>query len=855
MKIIVDEGLIVDVDPSKLDRGDHYEFPCGCRFPIREDLPPVNGHKAIEYDMDNVSLDCSAVWGLLSTGRTKGVFQLESNLGRHWAKRLKPENIEHLSALTAILRPGCLKSQSEDGVSMTELYCRRKNGEAETVYVHPSLESILGSTYGILVFQEQAMQIAQELAGFNLQEADVLRKAIGKKSTELMSQIRVTFAEKAKGAGVVDEETAQAIFENIQKSQRYSFNKCVSFDTKILRRCGGKYAKRAHFTVEEMYKIRYGGTYAFHNGHAAIKSAWKKRGHFGSGLSLNDQGRVKPNIIRDIQPAGVQEVYRVSLENGSSIKVTLSHKFPTPNGEKELGSLGVGDYLYVAKPFTPDRSKIRYSDKAKKDLVNRKPRGVNPIAPGKRHWNYTNGSWSSFVRNKLLLRDECAECGRSDLRLDTHHKDGDRSNSRIENLEKLCRKCHMRKSVSLGQMRNSGDVGYEVEEVVITSIEPVGQEMTYDVTMDGPWHNFVVEGDIVTSNSHSVAYSLNAYLSAHWKVHFPLEFFTSFLMWSKDKGDPTQEVRQLINEMRHFGFRAKPPRFEDLRPHFYNDGESIYFGLADVKHVGEKVVEKMREEIPAVEGKIGPRSQWTWWDFLREFSGVCGKTATTKFIESGALDRYGVPRQRMLYEFATWEELTEAERKAIGDATNLIEAIERILTVPIGHTKGTKSVPSRPKYAVQARRRPLVESKLELLRNPPYSLEDTTHLIATGEEENLGVALTTSHVASADRAAVNCTVQEFLQGKLSAGSAHLVLGVEVQEAFDREVRNGDNRGRKMATLVVADETGVLEDVVCFPDAFEGCGHILMRPGAVVALKGKPHWQEPHKFIVEEAWDI
>lgn len=163
-------------------------------------------------------------WDLYKQGLTKGVFQLESNLGKAWAKKLAPENLEELAALISLIRPGCLRAIS-DGKSMTQHFIDRKHKKEEVTYLHESLEDILRSTYGVLVYQEQAMRIAQKLAGFNLQEADELRKAIGKKKADLMSKIKDKFVEGCIKVGLVDEEIAREIFGWIEKSARYQFNK------------------------------------------------------------------------------------------------------------------------------------------------------------------------------------------------------------------------------------------------------------------------------------------------------------------------------------------------------------------------------------------------------------------------------------------------------------------------------------------------------------------------------------------------------------------------------------------------------------------------------------------------------
>ncbi|NDD85778.1 DNA polymerase III subunit alpha, partial [bacterium] len=202
-----------------------YKYPCGCSFQVEtlDDITSINFDPTIEH----MRLDCHRTWDLISEGNTKGCFQLESRLGRSMAKKLKPSSIEQLSALIAILRPGCLEAM-RDGKSVSNHYIDRKNGEESVDYFHPALEPILRSTYGEMIYQEQAMEIAKVIAGFNLQEADLLRKAIGKKKPEEMAKVKEKFLSGAKKINTVTSDEAEQIFGWIEKSQRYSFNKSHS---------------------------------------------------------------------------------------------------------------------------------------------------------------------------------------------------------------------------------------------------------------------------------------------------------------------------------------------------------------------------------------------------------------------------------------------------------------------------------------------------------------------------------------------------------------------------------------------------------------------------------------------------
>lgn len=177
------------------------------------------------FDINNFEDELS--WDLLCEGNTKGVFQLESNLGRKWAKEIKPRNIKELGALISLIRPGTLLAKDANGKSMTQVYADRKAGKPDSPveYLHESLEPILKETYGVLVYQEQSMLIAQQLAGFDLREADALRKAIGKKKADLMEEVKKKFVAGAEKQGTVTKQIAEEIFSWIEKSSRYAFNK------------------------------------------------------------------------------------------------------------------------------------------------------------------------------------------------------------------------------------------------------------------------------------------------------------------------------------------------------------------------------------------------------------------------------------------------------------------------------------------------------------------------------------------------------------------------------------------------------------------------------------------------------
>ncbi len=174
-----------------------------------------------DFSIEKIPLDDKKTFELLQRGDTLGVFQLESRGFRDILRRLKPDRFEDLIAIVALYRPGPIQS------GMLESYVRRKRGEEEIDYFSPQLEDILKETYGVIAYQEQVMQIASKLAGYSMGEADLLRRAMGKKKAELMQEQRVKFIEKARKVGTSPDLAAE-IFDKIAPFAGYAFNKSHS---------------------------------------------------------------------------------------------------------------------------------------------------------------------------------------------------------------------------------------------------------------------------------------------------------------------------------------------------------------------------------------------------------------------------------------------------------------------------------------------------------------------------------------------------------------------------------------------------------------------------------------------------
>ena len=501
---------------------EYFTFECGCKFPI---LDKTGEFPKIEFSakLENVNLECSRTWDLISSGNTKGVFQLESRLGHMMAKKLKPENIEQLSALIAILRPGALEA-IRDGKSVTNHYIDKKNGLESVDYFHSALEPILNKTYGEMIYQEQAMQIAGAIAGFTLKESDYLRKAIGKKKPEEMAKIKNLFLEGCKKQNIVNEQDSEQIFGWIEKGQRYSFNA-----------------------------------------------------------------------------------------------------------------------------------------------------------------------------------------------------------------------------------------------------------------------------------SHSVSYAINAYLSAYAKAHFPRIFFASYLKFAKDKIDPQQEIKELVRNANEMDILVKTPDFRNLNRFFLLKNKDIYFGLTDIKGVGESVYKKILDICKDINIK-----ELDWLSTLFTILININSTASKALISCGAFDYFKKNRTEMLFEYETCSSLTQKEMEKLIAIKDLqkIKDLKTLLTKGIAAQVATK------------KRMETLKNLLSSLENPPYSLTDKIEWLSDSENSLLGVSITCSKLDSYDIEMTNTDCKTL---KNSAVNNNIIIAGEITNINVVKTKTGKNPGQEMAFVSIEDQTGFVDSIILFPE--------------------------------------
>lgn len=588
----------------------------------------IKEHRGEEVDIYNVPLNDRTVFKYFQKGWNGDVFHFGAKGLTGYCKLLKPDNIDELINCIGLFRPGVMES------GFHNKYVARKFGQ-EDVEIRIGEEDVLKRTRGIMIWQEQTMQLFSKLGGFDMVTADTCRRAIGKKQLEKIVPFKKDFKENYEKEYGVDEKYAEETWQEIEYMASYQFNHCIRGSERIKR-----ITKNPNFspTIEEMYLIKNNSQYAKETGHKPLHQMYKYTGYRNS-WSLNEEGRLTPNKIVDIRYQGVRDVYRVTVSSGKTIDVTLNHKFKTQRGELRLEDIVVGDKIPVCIGYEIEDTGYRFTDKGKLSRFhtqNEEYREEFVLNSEKGHSGFVKKQETQQLKlryyTKNLKKDFCEVCGKKDCRLEVHHIDNCHGNNDISNLQTVCSSCHKKLHYEIGRAKQ-GDKGLLVEWQEITSIEYAGKDNVYDIEMADPYHTFTIDNGIVTCNSHAAAYATTGYTCQWLKVHYPLEYWAVAFSYADDEDYPLY-----LHEINESGeIKMLPPDINNSGMTIVADkgDNGLLWSLASIKQVGEKAQQQIMED----REKFG--QYFSLSDFLERLvvkGSAVNKSVVENLILSGAFD-------------------------------------------------------------------------------------------------------------------------------------------------------------------------------------------------------------------------
>jgi len=348
------------------------------------------------------------------------------------------------------------------------------------------------------------------------------------------------------------------------------------------------------------------------------------------------------------------------------------------------------------------------------------------------------------------------------------------------------------------------------------------------------------------NKSHAISYAEGSYWTAYCKAHFPLQFFCSYLRGANWKQDKYEEIATLVNDAKLFNIKVNPPDLRDIQTNFYIKNQELYFGLLEVKQVGESSIVKIQHALKEVQLTLDRQiDNWSWLDYLIFFSDKISSSINKSLILTGATDFFGESRTLMSYHMDCWTQLTKKEKawiqtKQYESTNNARWTTLHDALCDCAHKKADGG------GCHTVRRIQVMQSVGNILRNPPHSLSDSFHFMAWNEEKLLGLPLTCNMVDDCDGAIqANTTCKELLDGK----DGYIILAVTINRIKEIHTKKAK---KKMAFLTVSDNTYALDSIVCFPDDWKEFKDLLTVSNTVL-LHGET--SKKGSFIIKQVWQI
>lgn len=771
-------------------------FDCGCEFDVISKNPlRVNYIPKPAY----INFECKRTWEMISAGNTKGVFQIESQLGKMLSKKLKPENMEHLSALISLMRPGCISGDTQVLVRIH----KRKNTKRYS-YKKISLEQLFKNKLyynTIISFNEETgkyidNKIKNIICTGIKPVYKILLSTINRKDLSSSYDIKCTDDHKLLTPSGWKE------LKELSIGDRFLVTKIH----------GGKLGKQTSNNIDGE---KYFREICFkHYEKKCIFCDWNKGSLDVNHLDGNRKTNNTPENLNYFCPNHHREYSENSISKEQALEARKKYKLSqyddftwaefrgkeyqgesvvfdiqmeTPNHNFIAGNVVVHNCLEAmieGKSITN-----HYIDrKNHAEEISYLHMGLKPIL---------QDTYGCLIYQEQITNIAKELCGFSLVEAELLRK---AIGKKKTDVMAQCKILFLNKAKEIGILSEK-----EAEEI---------------------FHWIEKSQRYLFNKSHSVSYAFNSYITAYTKAHFPRVFISSYLRYAKDKtaGKVHEEVKELVNNGRSMGVEISGPDLRQKNINVQLIDKTIFFGLSNIKRVGETMAQKLLRNIEGLD-----LNKMTWPEFYLKCTKGINSLSFENMIECGVFDFLGVSRNKMLFEFRQLAELTDKELNFIENRLtrehpDVEYYLEQLVNGGVGKGKACFTKPRQEKIA----------SLLNVIKKPPYSLRDTPEWIAGVEEAKLGVNLSASKLDNNHSAkCANITCSEIAMGNKRD---FMLLACEVKRIKETLIKKGASEGRTMAFLTVEDETGMLDSVVAFADVWEQ-NRALLVPGNTVMIGG------------------
>lgn len=507
-------------------------------------------------------LDDEKAFEVLNSGKFCSIFQFDGFALQSVCRQMPVKRFEDIAAITALARPGPLTSGG------TAEYIKRHNGIKETVYVHEEVRKYTEETHGIVVYQEQVMQLVRNLGKLTWEDTSTLRKAMSKSfGKEYFDKFKERFVKGAIENGL-PEEPAGKIWDELCTFGAWGFNKCISGDTKV--RLAYSNRELNECTIADLYEK-----------YVENPSPWIKQRKSMPWLVSFDGTSGKPQVAKAIHKSGRKECWRYSFDDGSEVECTKDHKFIIEGSWRPAKEAEIGDNFVFMKKITTPYKKKGISSKGKK--YGRIQEGFPEAENNPSYANGKTRAMDEFIKENK--NKNCQDCSKKHRRMEAHHNDFNEGRDRPEDLAWLCPSCHKKRHYANNRAK-LWSRGYVPTIRKLTKIESVGEKETYDIEMPDI-HNFALANGLVTHNSHAISYGLLSYWCCVLKAYFPLEFAAANLRHSKKEEQVVKLIREIVAE----GYKYKVFDPELSKKNWSASGDTLIGGLLNIVGIGDKMAD------------------------------------------------------------------------------------------------------------------------------------------------------------------------------------------------------------------------------------------------------------------------